>query len=215
MGGTPCALRLHPACRDSWFHNVPPHHLQREARFRELLSGPTPDLRNKRRPKKDERQDAISMTKGSGCPPPLLVSHWILQHPRNLCQAGSELRLRPIAPHRERRASTPFGRQGTRRIQDPSSGDHPLVRIFHDGNRLQLAPRAKPGRWALGTFLTSGARGTLVRDSRHATVRRRSPRPTLIWKAGSARTYQESAHAFGLEEGTHMRLILRRARTRA
>jgi hypothetical protein len=84
---------------------------------------------------------------GSGCPPPLLVSHWILQHARNPCQAGSELRLDPMAGLRERRASTPFERRGSRRIQDSSCSDHPLACSFarsETGYSSASEPEPKP-----------------------------------------------------------------------
>ncbi len=154
---------LHPACRDTRFHNVPPHHLQREAPLHGLPPGGLPGLRNKRC-EQPQRQDTFSKTKGSGCPPPHFVSRPILLHGRNPCQAGSGLRLHPVAGRRERRAATPSELRGARRIQVSSCGDHPLVRTHQDPETAYCAAMGAPGAG-------SEPARTSVRNPRHAVDR--------------------------------------------
>jgi len=109
------------------------------------------------------------MTRGSGCPPPLLLSRSILQHVRNVCQARAGLSHLPIVQQPLSRASTSLAPRGMRTIQDSPCVNHlPVGTSFRidpgysasrppDKYGGRQRPATGPPRWGHASVLRTTA----------------------------------------------------------
>jgi hypothetical protein len=142
------------------------------------------------------------MTRGSGCPPPLLLSRSILQHVRNVCQARAGLSHLPIVQQPTSRASTSLAPRGMRTIHDSPCVNHlPVGTSFRidPGYSASRPPDKYGGRRRPATGPPRWGHASVLRTTAIHHRRARRGRPCSV--------------ALGLTKRVLMRSVLTRERT--